>query len=122
MASMTRLQQRIEELEKLLIARGTKAIVKYVLPQPIKSDVHFQSYNAEEIFFKQILKIHDANSQIKFDYVRAFGTDEKPDATPLYEPICELIIYATTYLDRIGCNAEMRQKLFAELNRRYEND
>lgn len=120
MASMFHLLQRIEELEKLLAAKGTKAAAKYVIPQPIKSEVHFQSYNAEEKFFKQILKIHDANKQIDFDYTRAFGTDKTPDMTGMYKPIAELIIYAVTYLDRIGCKADERQKLYAELNRRFE--
>ena len=120
MASIFRLQQRIDELEKLLAAKGSKSLAKFIIPQPIKGDVHFQTYDAENIFFKQLLKIHDAAQKIDFDYVRAFGTDKTPDQTELYEPLGELIIFATTYLDRIGCNADARQSLFRILNRRFE--
>lgn len=120
MASIFRLQQRINELEKLLAAKGSKSLAKFIIPRPIKGDVHFQTYNAKEIFFKQLLKIHDAENKINFDYARAFGTDKTPDQTVLYEPLGELIIFSTTYLERIGCNADARQKLFRNLNRRFE--
>ena len=46
--------------------------------------------------------------------------DKTPDQTALHEPLGELIIFATTYLDRIGCNADARQKLFRNLNWRFE--
>ena len=120
MATLYSLQRRVDELEKMLIAKNSKALDKLIAPQPIKGDVHFQTYNAKEIFFMQLLKIHDAENKINFDYARAFGTDKTPDQTALHEPLGELIIFATTYLERIGCNADARQKLFRNLNWRFE--
>ena len=115
------LKKRVNELEQLLANKGAKALIKHVAPQPLNGD-NFQTYYAEDLLFKQLLKIHDANQKIDFDYTRAFGTDKTPDNSSLFEPLGELIILATSWLDKIGCNYHSRLILFEKLNRRNEND
>ncbi len=114
------LEARVAELEGIVAAKSTKALKKHVTPQPLKN---FYSAYAVEKMFKQLLKIHDAEKygEGSFGHFKVAGQSEPTDE--LAEELGQLIIVATSYLERIGCTEEHRALLFAELNRRnQEND
>ena len=103
---------RAEELEKILAVKGTKAIKKTVTPQPIKD---FYTADIIGTLFKQLLKVYEAKCKIGAREL-VYGEIESMDE--LSKRLGELIIIATSYLDKIDCDEFHRQLLFADLNRR----
>ena len=110
-------KRRVEELENLLAVKGNKALVKVITPQPIKN---FYCSEGVNTMFKQLLKIHDA--EMSLDTHTLVYDDEALDNSKLVNALGELIIFATTYLEQIGCNAESRQLLFYELNKKFKEN
>ena len=109
--------KRIEELESLLTVKGNKALVKVITPQPIKN---FYCAEGVNTMFKQLLKIHDA--EMSLDTHTLAYNDKALDNSKFKTALGDLIIFATTYLEQIGCNAESRQLLFYELNKKFKEN
>lgn len=107
---------RIAELESLLAAKGTKVLKNSVQPQPLKN---FYTLNAVDLLFKQLLKLHDAEQSVS---AKDFYEGKSVTPVELVESLGQIIIIATTYLDKIGCDEPHRQLLFAELNRRNQDE
>ena len=106
---------RIDELESLLAAKGTKALKNAVQPQPLPN---FYTLDGVDLLFKQLLKLHDAEQASS---ANDFYEGKKVVPVDMLESLGQIIIIATSYLEKIGCDESRRQLLFADLNRRFKD-
>ncbi|MBQ9486626.1 MAG: hypothetical protein IJU91_02340 [Selenomonadaceae bacterium] len=97
------------ELQKAVNAKTGKLLTRYFAPQPLEN---FHPSDALNQMFRQLCKIYDAEN-IAFNPKSLF---EGSDKLPLIKALGELIIIATSYLEKIGVNDSARQKLFKKLN------